>query len=477
MSWVRRLRRGLARRLRASLARAVLDDTWYLAHYADVAEAGMAARRHFLEHGANEGRSPNAWLSLEAYAWRHGPVAGSPWRALRHYRWLGRRCILPVEIEGARAGAKPRPCLMLCGHSLTSTPMGAERSLQDVARGLDQLGYDLVVTLPTLANPAYVRDLLGRVRCVVVLPYGWWHPQRTAPAATVAAFEAVLRRHRVRAVYLNTLTLESPALAARTLGLPVITHVRELPEHDPQLCFALGAPAGAIVAATASRSDLLIANSRHTGRAFADTGRPVAVVPNSLPMSDLVELPPPRRDPGAPLRVGLLGSLIAKKGLDDMLLLAAELLAQGVHAECLLYGPGSASLDELLAQQAEGRLPANLHYCGYVRHPREALAALDVVVNLSHFQESFGRTVLEAMAAARPVVAYAWGALPELVEEGVTGYLVPRGDIEGLARRLGRLATTPEHLIRLGEAGRRRALQHYGQEAFLASLQAVRQVI
>ena len=83
-----------------------------------------------------------------------------------------------------------------------------------------------------------------------------------------------------------------------------------------------------------------------------------------------------------------------------------------------------------------------------MENPEAALAQLDIVVNLSRFQESFGRTVLEAMAAARPVVAYDWGALGELVvaaENGdaTTGILVPFGDSLMAAQQVAMLVNDP----------------------------------
>ena len=106
-------------------------------------------------------------------------------------------------------------------------------------------------------------------------------------------------------------------------------------------------------------------------------------------------------------------------------------------------------------------MPDNLVFIPYVATPQEALADLDVLVNLSHFEESFGRSVVEAMAAGLPVVAYQWGALPELIEEGETGYLLPLGDVAGVSRRVEQLAENPSLRQRLGEAGRRAAVSRY----------------
>ncbi len=72
--------------------------------------------------------------------------------------------------------------------------------------------------------------------------------------------------------------------------------------------------------------------------------------------------------------------------------------------------------------------------------------------------------LLEAMAAARPVVATPVGGTPELVVDGETGLLVPAGDVDALADALRRLLDDPELAARMGEAGRRRVEERFTAE-------------
>ena len=90
----------------------------------------------------------------------------------------------------------------------------------------------------------------------------------------------------------------------------------------------------------------------------------------------------------------------------------------------------------------------------------QLLALCDVYVNSSLF-EGMSNTILEAMAARKPVVATAVGGNPELVRDGVTGYLVPPGDDPQLAERLEQLLTNPALARRLGDAGRAHAERHH----------------
>ncbi|MDI5933045.1 glycosyltransferase family 4 protein [Halomonas kalidii] len=448
-------------------ARRLLDRAWYLARYPDVAESGMDPLQHFLDFGLREGREPSPHLSLSGYGWRHGRGRWQVGEALLHYwAWGRRRGLEPLPLVPGRGGGEGSPRLVVCAHDLGPRLFGAERSLLDVVRGLESLGAEVVVAVPNASHPDYLTELLAHCRAVKVLPYAWWHAHRPACPDSVEAFRRLLAECRAEGVYLNTLTLETPALAARALGLPVVTHVRELPAHDPALCRTLGADPASVVARVVAMSDLIVANSRCTARAFDGQGTAVKVVPNTLAMEAWTALTPPGPVDGRPLRIGMLGSLVAKKGLADFAALAAALASRGIEAECRLYGAPTPELETLLAADRSRRLV----HRGYVEDPREALAELDVVVNLSRFQESFGRTVLEAMAAARPVVAYAWGALPELVAEGRTGGLVPFGEPEAAAASIAELAGQPDRLAAMGAAGRDRALTHYGQAAYLDAL-------
>jgi len=94
----------------------------------------------------------------------------------------------------------------------------------------------------------------------------------------------------------------------------------------------------------------------------------------------------------------------------------------------------------------------------------DLLAAADVFA-LPTLSEGLPMSVLEAMAAGLPVVAAAAGGVPELVEDGQTGILVPPGRPDALAAALGRLAADPALRRRLGGAGRRRAEAHFDIEA------------
>jgi glycosyltransferase involved in cell wall biosynthesis len=150
----------------------------------------------------------------------------------------------------------------------------------------------------------------------------------------------------------------------------------------------------------------------------------------------------------------VLGVLERRKG-HAVLLAAAKELGAGIR--CVFCGDGSER-ESLVA--AAARSGVGVLFAGFRRDVAACLAAADVVA-LPSLHEGLGVAALEAMAAARPVVASRVGGLAEVVVDGETGLVVPTSDPASLAAALARLAREPALRARLGEAGRARVLSRY----------------
>jgi glycosyltransferase involved in cell wall biosynthesis len=166
----------------------------------------------------------------------------------------------------------------------------------------------------------------------------------------------------------------------------------------------------------------------------------------------------------SPLRIGIIGNLTPVKAHEVFLEMAALLTGEGVDAEYWLVGRDKGYEATLRAIVAEHNLESRVKFLGFQEDIPSILAELDLSICCSH-EETFGRCVVEAMAARLPVVATRVGGLPEVVEEGVTGLLVPPRDPAALAAAVKQLLDDQPMRERLGIAGRNRAVSMFGSPA------------
>ena len=139
--------------------------------------------------------------------------------------------------------------------------------------------------------------------------------------------------------------------------------------------------------------------------------------------------------------------------------MARDCARNGTSAQFLLIGPETPDIARLRP------FPPNLTHTGYAAGPVAAIAQADIVMSLSHFAESFGMTVLEAMTAGRPVICYDRGTPPALLGNSGAGTVVPADDLKAAARALRGLLATPSGLKIASRAARTRAeaLRKQGQ--------------
>ncbi|MFC6585703.1 glycosyltransferase [Sulfitobacter aestuariivivens] len=211
-------------------------------------------------------------------------------------------------------------------------------------------------------------------------------------------------------------------------------------------------------------ADHVIANSQATLQDFTGPGRTPSLVYNTADFDELRQLEAPA--PSGVLRVGLISSNLPKKGIEDFARIALEVSETHHNVHFLLIGPTTEHTDALMARVESGTLPRTLIMSGYRDTPALAVAETDVILSLSNFQESFGRTVLEGMAAGRPTIVYDYGAPPEFVDEGKTGFIVPLGDTAAVAAHVRRLADNRALLRRIGETAKADMARRFGPKTY-----------
>jgi glycosyltransferase involved in cell wall biosynthesis len=147
--------------------------------------------------------------------------------------------------------------------------------------------------------------------------------------------------------------------------------------------------------------------------------------------------------------------LIPEKGISDLLQAARLVVAENPNVTFAFVGEGAEG-ESFRRQAADMGLGDHTIWTGLVRDPfaEGVYDAADIICQPSRWEEAFGQTIAEAMACSKPVIGTRVGGIPELIDDGVSGCLVGRGDVSALAAKILLLAGKPELREQMGLAGR-----------------------
>lgn len=157
--------------------------------------------------------------------------------------------------------------------------------------------------------------------------------------------------------------------------------------------------------------------------------------------------------------IGCVGGLFPEKGHASLLRAMATVIRSKPNARLVIVGDGpeGASLERLAAELGIERC---VLLCGFRRDVMAMLPHVHLYVHPS-LSESFGVSILEAMAARKAVIATKTGGIPEVVVAGETGIVVRPRDISALSESILELASTPQLARRMGDNGRRRVEEQF----------------
>jgi len=279
--------------------------------------------------------------------------------------------------------------------------------------------------------------------------------------ATVQAIVRLCAEHEIDIVHAHLQkAFISSLLAARRCGGALILH-----EHGPIFRGGTGCLYRLSLKLLGTRAKTIIANSQAAGRAvqrvLGPADVPVVVVPNSV---DLQRFDPARYDRQIvrghlglgedDFVVGFVGRLDRAKGADLLIEAAAHLRDR--QEVCRFYLVGDGGQRRALERQVRKRgLGGIVTFGGLCENPAEIMRAFDVAVVPSR-REAFGVAALELMRMKVPVIVSPVGGLPELVEDGRTGIVLPEPGVSAIASAIRSLRRNRSRLAALAEAAFRR---------------------
>ncbi len=305
------------------------------------------------------------------------------------------------------------------------------------------------------------------------------------PAAAAIAFSRLMEAARPALVHFHFVRAYSPLVAmAKAVGARVIVHDHitlgqpTTPNH-PRRPRATKLLARGYKRARAAAMNGFVDRRIAVSRFVADSVQcaefvaddKLAVIENGIDLSrfaaaDGASLKRELRAEGRKV-VGCVSRLAPEKGID---VLITALGRVGRDALLVLAGDGPDS-DACHRLAASLGLGDHVRFLGLRDDVERIYAAADVVVMPSLWDEAFGLVVIEAMAAGRPVVVTASGAMPELVDRG-RGLVVPKRDEVAMAGAIGRLLDDDAARARMGQAARAFAVAHFSLTTWVERIMA-----
>jgi glycosyltransferase involved in cell wall biosynthesis len=261
------------------------------------------------------------------------------------------------------------------------------------------------------------------------------------------------RRTRAQVVHLNNYVLE-PLWVARLLRIPIVYHL-----HGYLPC-----PLERSARRSFRHVKAFVSISRGVNDAAVRAGIDAGLIHN---IPNFVERPPSPTPPPLPDKpvVGIFGRVIPWKGQKQFLQAAVTLLPRFPDLRLLIVGGVSDGepeyMDECRQIAEQSGYAERIEFTGMVTDVTSYYRRCSIVVHASIQPEPFGMVIIEAMAEGRPVVASTLGAAPEILEEGVDGYIVDPHDRETLAARIAELVADPELAARMGSSGHAKVQASY----------------
>ncbi len=344
---------------------------------------------------------------------------------------------------------------------------GGNRVLMDLILGLERSRFCPSLVMPFIGPLAEWADA-NNVSYHVLPSIG---EGRLGLLRQAYAIRGALRAARASLVHaISPISYRAVGLAGLFTSVRRICHI-QLPPGSGQLewCFRFG-PEAVITCYQAQADEVRNDLARVSPRAR------LVAIPNSV---DVEGFSPGAPDPafrfGADRVVLITGHLSEVKGYSTFLRAAAALRDRVGRVAFISLGgetlePGAQTRYEAMARELG--ISDSVHFLGWRSDVAAVLRSADIVVLPSKL-EGLPLSVLEAMSCARPVIATAVNGTPEAVIDGVTGLLVAPDDVEGLSSAILTLVNDPDRAARMGEEGRRVAVDRFSLRAYLRGIEAL----
>jgi glycosyltransferase involved in cell wall biosynthesis len=345
---------------------------------------------------------------------------------------------------------------------------GSSTSLIDIVSGLNKRRFDPVVLCPESGDlPERLKDL--NVPVIIHSMSRWNRSEVWRFLPEVPWYVSLLRREGIDIVHGNTSASRRSVLqAVHVLGLPYIQHVRN-PVRKPIAQYGFQLARWIIVNSNAVAIDL------RSDRRFAPK---TLTIHNAVNLSRYESEENHRAELGAGDRpiIGFVGQIVPRKGVTTLIRAMPAILQKVPSALLVIVGcppPDETEYESechLLVKHLG--LESAVHFVGY-RRDIPAWMRTFTIFALPTQSEPFGKVVIEAMAAARPVVVSNVGGIPEIVSQPALGTLIPPDNPEALSAGIVRYLTDPAWAANVGDLAAKHVRANFALEGMIDRLEDV----
>lgn len=375
--------------------------------------------------------------------------------------------------------------------SRSDTGAGGENYLLTLFRNIDHQCFQPVVVLPSEGSLRKPLEDLAIEVIIIEAEHGWltvdiaWYTLIEGLQARVKAIVELITSKQIDIVHTNSNRRFEGALAARLTGIPhlYLAHIEY--EPDMPLFQRLPLSLGSFAQLMSELSDHVVAVSNSVSATLATqvTGDKLQVIHNGIELSlfDTAlanksnRLKEELNIPLNALLITAVGRIVPDKGFDyfvDAARLVLKKSQNNVHF-IIAGGEENDNFTNLLKQKViDYSIANNFHFLGFRVDVADILATSDIFV-LSSRKEGHPYVMLEAMASECAVVASNCAGVDETIEEGISGFIVPIGDINAMAERLISLIDSIELRDSLVKAAKKRIKAFFTADKTASELMTV----
>lgn len=271
----------------------------------------------------------------------------------------------------------------------------------------------------------------------------------------------VVKQYSIDIIHTNSGVINTGGILSAMMHVPHVWHLREFGQKDFGFIGAWNY--GRINRFMERHSDRVIAiseavKSEYKKRISADL---IRVVYNGVGEENLYEKKQEERNAEA-VQFLISGRLSGEKGQEEAVK-AVALLAERGYRNMHLFVAGPGSTDSLCRSVAQNHIDEYVSFLGYRTDLHLLRREMDVELVCSRC-EAFGRVTAEAMMCSNPVIGSDSGGTPELIRDGVTGYLYRQGSAEDLADKMSRFLEHPETIQSMGRCAYQDAKEKFSSK-------------